>query len=260
MCRRKALNKKTIIILTVLTILIAVMDITGFPGILIQCDFMDVNPYIIPLMLNFVFIGILAFAVIKIFHIDFRFGFSGKGLVAGLKKYALPGIIAGICSFAAFYIDLQPFNYQPTVWKILIEGMIYYIGVGIIEEFYVRGLFMNIVEAICHKNAHKTGTAIIVSSVVFGLGHIPGVITMGVGVIAFKLISTIAMGLYFGMIYKKTDNLWIPIIIHIFIDICALPYCFTAKLIYPTISIVVLIFTYLLLGIYSIWKIKNQKR
>lgn len=246
------MNRKTITILTILTILIAFMDILGLPGILIKCNFKDVDPYIIPLMFNFILIGGLAVAVIKIFRIDFYFGFSKKGLAVGLKKYALPGIIAGICSFAAFYIGLQPFNYQPTIWKIFIEGIIYYIGVGIIEEFYVRGLFLNIVEAVCSNRSHKTVTAIIVSSVVFGLGHIPGVISMGVGVIAFKVVSTISMGLYFGMIYKKTNNLWIPIVIHIFINICALPYCFTTNLFYPTISIIVLVITYFLLGIYSV--------
>ena len=78
----------------------------------------------------------------------------------------------------------------------------------------------------------------IVSSVVFGLGHIPGMIGMGVGVITFKLISTIGMGFYFGMIYKKTKNLWVPIIMHAIIDICALPYCFTVNMRYETISLI----------------------
>lgn len=254
------MNKKTITILIILTMLITFMDISGLPGILIKCNFKDVAPYIIPLMLNFIFIGGLAVAVIKIFCIDFYFGFSNKGLAVGLKKYALPGIIVGICSFAAFYIGLQPFNYQPTIWKIFMEGIIYYVGVGIIEEFYVRGLFLNIVEAICSKSSHKTVTAIIISSIVFGLGHIPGAVSLGGGIIAYKVVSTIGMGLYFGMIYKKTNNLWIPIVIHIFIDICALPYCFTTNIYYPTVSIIILIITYSFLGIYSIMEMKKRTK
>lgn len=35
------------------------------------------------------------------------------------------------------------------------------------------------------------------------------------------------MGIYFGVIYKKSNNLLIPIILHYFINLCALPYCFT---------------------------------
>lgn len=125
-----------------------------------------------------------------------------------------------------------------TIYKILFEGILYYVGVGIVEEFYVRGLFLNIVEALLEHNSNRTLIAIIVSSVVFGLGHIPGMIGMGVGVITFKLISTIGMGFYFGMIYKKTKNLWVPIIMHAIIDICALPYCFTANMRYETISLI----------------------
>ena len=38
-----------------------------------------------------------------------------------------------------------------------------------IEEFYGRGLFLNIIEAFAYKKDNKAEIAIIVSSVVFGL-------------------------------------------------------------------------------------------
>ena len=83
---------------------------------------------------------------------------------------------------------------------------------------------------------------------------------MGIGVIIFKLVSTISMGLYLGAIYKKTNNLWIPIIIHTFINICALPYCFTQNMRYETITIVILTIIYSLLAIYSWTLLYNKKR
>lgn len=245
------MDKKTKIVLTALCLGIAFMDISGLPGVLIHISFADVDPYIIPLMINFVFIGILALAVIKIFGITYRFGFTHHGLGDGLKRYAVPGVIAGILSFAAFFIGLYPFDYSPTIWKILIEGIIYYVGVGIVEEFYVRGLFLNIVESFAEKKAHKTEIAVIVSSVVFGLGHIPGMLGMGLFVILFKVISTIGMGLYFGTIYKKTGNLWVPIVMHSVIDICALPYCFTQNMRYETSSLIILVITYTALAVWS---------
>lgn len=79
-------------------------------------------------------------------------------------------------------------------------------------------------------------------------------------VILFKVISTIGMGLYFGAIYKRTNNLWVPIILHGFIDICALPYCFTTFSGYKTISLIGLVIIYTLLGIYSIVLMKLKKR
>ena len=121
-------------------------------------------------------------------------------------------------------------------------------------------MFLNIVDRIAHKKEHHAVIAIWVSSVVFGLGHIPGMIGMEPIVILFKVISTIGMGLYFGAIYTRTNNLWVPIILHGFIDICALPYCFTTFSGYKTISLIGLVIIYTLLGIYSIALMKTKKR
>ena len=190
------MDKKTKVVLIVLCLVIAFMDISGLPGVLLKINFADVTQYIIPLMLNFVLIGIIALVTLKVFNITYKFGFTTDGLGDGLKRYAISGVIAGVLSFIAFFVGLYPFDYVPTIWKILIEGVLYYVGVGMIEEFYVRGLFLNVVESFANKSKNKTEIAIIVSSVVFGLGHIPGMIGMGIGVIIFKLISTIGMGFY----------------------------------------------------------------
>ena len=111
------------------------MDISGLPGVLLKVNLADIDPYIIPLMINFILIGILAIVVLKLFKVTYDFGFS----VNELRD--------------------------------------------------VRGVFLNIVEAFADKKDNKIEIAIIVSSVVFGLGHIPGML---------------GMGFYFGTIYKKT--------------------------------------------------------
>lgn len=254
------MDKKTKVVLTILCLVITFMDISGLPGVLLKINVADIDHYIIPLMLNFILIGIIAIVILKAFNITYKFGFTAKGLCEGLKKYALPGIIAGGLSFIAFFIGLYPFDYTPTLWRLLIEGVFYYVGVGIIEEFYVRGLFLNIIEAFADKKANRTEMAILVSSVVFGLGHIPGMIGMGMGVIVFKVISTIGMGIYFGTIYKKTGNLWVSIIMHTFIDICALPYCFTQNMRYELISLIILVITYTALAVYCVRLLLNKCR
>ena len=66
------------------------------------------------------------------------------------------------------------------------------------------------------------------------------------------------MGLYFGAIYKKTNNLWLPIILHFIINVCALPYCFTSITTYPSISLYIILPTYILLGIYSLYIMKRE--
>ena len=247
--------------MTILTLVLAFMDISGLPAILfIDCRLFDITPYIMSLLINFLIIGFFAWFVLKLFGKDWPLGLRASGLTEGLKKYAFAGVAAGIFSCVAFIIGLAPFDDKPSVWKILIEGVLYYFGVAMVEELYVRGLFLNIVDKIAYKKEHHTVIAIWVSSVVFGLGHIPGMIGMEPLVILFKVISTVGMGLYFGAIYKKTNNLWMPIILHGFIDICALPYCFTTFSGYKTISLIGLVIIYTLLGIYSIGLMKPKKR
>ena len=255
------MNKKQITAMTILTLVLAFMDISGLPAALfVHCSLSDVTPYIISLLVNFLIIGFFAWLALKSFGKDWPLGLRISGLVEGFKKYASVGVAAGIFSCVAFIIGLAPFDYKPSAWKILIEGVLYYLGVAVIEELYVRGLFLNIVDKIAHKKEHHEIIAIWVSSVVFGLGHIPGMIGMEPLVILFKVISTVGMGLYFGVIYKKTNNLWVPIILHGFIDICALPYCFTTFNGYKTISLIGLVIIYMLLGIYSIVLMEPKKR
>ena len=47
------MNKKTRLILTILCLGIAFMDISGLPGVLLKVNIADVDPYIMPLLINF---------------------------------------------------------------------------------------------------------------------------------------------------------------------------------------------------------------
>lgn len=253
------MNKKELIIISILTILIAIMDITGIPSIFfININILDINPFYFTLMFNFLIIGLITFLVLKYICPDWKLGLKKEELKNGIKRYGIIGIIVGIISGIAFYIGLKPFNANPSIWKVLIEGIIYYIGVAIIEELYIRGLLLNVIEKIFYNKKNSTLIAIILSSVIFGLGHIFGTLGQSIIVIISKVIWTIGMGIYFGTIYKKTNNLWLPIIIHFLIDVCAIPYCFSNINGYPNISLYIIIPTYLLLGAYSIYIMRKK--
>ena len=76
-------------------------------------------------------------------------------------------------SFISFFTDVVgDFDYQPTFLKVFIEGFFYYISLAIIEELYCRGLLLNIIERISIHHKNSKMIAIIVSSIIFGLGHI----------------------------------------------------------------------------------------
>ncbi len=167
-------------------------------------------------------------------------------------------MITAVVGFVAFYVGLAPFDRRPSIAKVLVEGVIYYIGVAIIEELYVRGLLLNLIERLFYKKQNSAVIAVILSSSIFGLGHIFGVLNQPLLIIVSKVIWTIGMGMFFGMVYKKTDNLWLPIIIHFLINVCALPYCFSSVNGYADLTLYIIIPIYILLGIYSLVEIKKE--
>lgn len=253
------MKRKEPVIIGLLTVLIAFMDISGLPSALfLNIEILDITPFYWTLMCNFIIIGAIAFLTLRFLCPSWNLGLKKSGLKPGMKKYGAAGIIAGIISGAAFYIGLRPFDYKPSLWKVLVEGIIYYFGVAFVEELYVRGLLLNLTENVFHKSKNKKIIAVILSSVIFGLGHIFGVLGQSILVIAAKVIWTVGMGIYFGAIYKKTDNLWLPVIIHFITDICALPYCFTAVKGYPDISLYIILPVYIAIGIYGLYIMKDK--
>ena len=95
------MNKKQIIVMTILTLVLAFMDISGLPAVLfVHCSLSDVTPYIISLLVNFLIMGFFAWLVLKLFGKDWPLGFHASGLAEGFKKYAFTGVSAGIFSCA----------------------------------------------------------------------------------------------------------------------------------------------------------------
>lgn len=87
------------------------------------------------------------------------------------------------------------------------KGIVYYIGVAILEELFLRSLLLQLIEKLRGKRKNSAPIAVISASVLFGLGHVFSVLGQSLAVIAAKVIRTTAMGMYFGAIYWKTCNL-----------------------------------------------------
>lgn len=139
-------RSKTIMVV-VLTLIMTFMEMSALPAALFcNIKIMDINPIYITLMLNFLIAFMICWLCKKIFIKDWWFGLQLNGLLIGLKKYGLPAIIATIVVTLAFCIGLTPFDNKPTIWRVVVEGVVYYIGVGIMEELYLRGLLQNIIE------------------------------------------------------------------------------------------------------------------
>lgn len=252
------MNKKELIFIAILTLLIAFMDISGIPSaFFVNIQISDIEPFYFTLMVNFVIIGIASYIYLKLLCPTWKLGLTSIGLVDGLKKYGIIGTTIALVGFVAFYVGLVPFDRQPTIEKVLIEGVFYYIGVAVIEELYVRGLLLNLIEKLCEKRKDCTMIAVVLSSAIFGMGHIFGVLNQPLLVIVSKVVWTVGMGIFFGMVYKKTNNLWLPIIIHFFINVCAIPYCFSSINGYASLTLYIIVPAYIILGIYSLIHMKN---
>lgn len=253
------MNKREFIYIAVLTLIIAFMDISGIPSVFfVNIQVADVEPFYFSLMVNFLIIGAIAYLFLRLLCPKWKLGLKKEGLTEGFKKYGIIGIAVAIVGFAALYVGLSPFDRRPSIEKVLVEGVVYYIGVAIIEELYVRGLLLNLTEKIFAKRKNSTLIAVVFSSVVFGVGHIFGVLNQPLLVIVSKVVWTVGMGMFFGMIYKKTGNLWLPIIIHFLINVCALPYCFSSINGYADLTLYIVVPIYMILGIYSFIELKKE--
>lgn len=253
------MRKREFIYIAVLTLIIAFMDITAIPSaFFVHIQVADIEPVYFTLMVNFLLIGASAYLFLRTLCPAWDLGFRKKGLVDGLKKYGIIGVLVTAVGFLAFYVGLSPFDRQPSIEKVLIEGVVYYIGVAIIEELYVRGLLLNLIEKMLIKSKNSTLIAVVLSSVIFGAGHIFGVLNQLLLVIVSKVVWTIGMGMFFGMVYKKTNNLWLPIMLHFMINVCALPYCFSSINGYADLALYIVVPVYIILGIYSFIELKRS--
>lgn len=253
------MNQRELIYIAVLTLVIAFMDITGIPSIFFfNIQVADIEPLYFTLMINFLIIGIIAFLFLRMLCPDWKLGFTKTGLIDDSKKYGVIGVAVAIVGFIAFYVGLSPFDRQPSIAKVLVEGVIYYVGVAMIEELYVRGLLLNLIEKMFAKSKNNTLIAVVLSSVIFGVGHIFGTLNQSLLVIVSKIIWTVGMGMFFGMVYKKTGSLWLPIIMHFLINVCALPYCFSSISGYADLTLYIIVPVYIILGIYSFMELKKK--
>lgn len=255
-------NKKAdMIVALILTLVMTFMEMTALPASLFcHIGFKDVEPIYFTLMVNFILAFVLCGLCRMTLLRNWDFGLCRKGILSGLKKYGLPALIATAAVAISFCIGLSPFDHTPTVWRILIEGILYYIGVGIMEELYLRGLLQNILEKLFGKKKNATLYAILITSALFGIGHIFGAVGQTLPAILCKAVWAAGLGVYFGAVYVKTRNLWVPIILHTVIDLCGIPVCFSTKTGYPDVALVVSLISFVLLGVYGIFILNDNSR
>lgn len=252
-------DKRISISVMILTIIMTFMEMTALPAALFcNIQIRDIEPIYFSLMINFVLAFSLCYVCRKTILKEWNFGLQLQNISIGLKKYGIPSLAATIIVAAAFCIGLSPFNHKPTVYRVIVEGVVYYIGVAIMEEIYLRGLLQNMIEKWFGTRKNAALYAVLISSALFGVGHIFGALGQPILTMICKVVWAAALGIYFGAVYVKTRNLWIPIILHFMVDLCGIPFCFSKSNQYPTIGLICCLSMYLLLGIYGIYIVADR--
>ncbi|HHU07019.1 MAG TPA: CPBP family intramembrane metalloprotease [Clostridiaceae bacterium] len=252
---KKKIAVNEIIFAAVLTLSLAALDLTILPASLfVYIQAADIEPIYISLIINQWLLIIIGLIAIRYLCPNLVLGLKITGLKTGLKKYLPSAIIMlAITTFAYFIGLLGKYDYTPTVWKVLVEIFIYNVSVGFIEELYIRGLLLAILIYLLRNKKNAVFQAIIISSVMFSLGHIPGMISAGAFAIAMRLIWTFMLGVYLAVIYKQTDNLWVSIIIHALLNVSGISFCFTTSREFPQISVIIIMIGAVIIALWSVW-------
>jgi len=259
---KKNIPKREIIIAIIIMLFLAALDLTILPAILFnEIEVLDINPIYFSLIINQWFLIIVGLLLIKFLCPNLVLNLEKTNLGKALKKYLPVSIIISLIAGSAYYLGfLNKYDYNPTFLKVFIEMFVYNLSVGFLEELYVRGLLLNLLVLALINKKNGTLKAILISSIIFSLCHIPGMLNSDFLIVIMRLIWILMLGVYFGVIYKTSNNLWVPIISHAIINFSGLAFSFTTESEFPLVSVIILAATSLVLGLLSIYYfIKKDK-
>jgi membrane protease YdiL (CAAX protease family) len=192
----------------IITGLTAGIYMSGMPFVLLNYKIANNNVFFI---VNVIFASLFCFLVTKLFYPDWNFGFNFNNFRMGFLTNGYPIIIGSIIILIASYFIYRPLDKLPLKGEIIVWVVIYYFVVAIVEELFLRGLFLNTLVKLFNN---KIILAIIISSIIFALGHIPGMLHLNIGVALIRIIGILTLGIFLGCIYIKSGNLCVVILLH----------------------------------------------
>lgn len=139
----------------------------------------------------------------------FRFPFNKSILL-----FSIPALIISVNNFpiSAFlsgrYIISEPNN---IIYLFAFNSF----GVGLFEEIIFRGLFLLVLIQLLPKSKEGNFIAIVLSASVFGLIHLFNILYgSSINDTLLQVGYSFLMGMMWAVVYLKTRNLWIVMILH----------------------------------------------
>jgi membrane protease YdiL (CAAX protease family) len=157
-----------------------------------------------------------------------KLGFRKENLLKSLR-YVSPVLAVSLYSLILSIYHVKQYElYIPGAYRI-VSIIFQMLGTGLFEEILFRAILINTILYIFCENKKSIHYAIIISSVLFGLGHLinlinrPGIL---IGVISQVIYST-TTGVLDSIVYIKYRNIWSMIIIHALFNLMSIfPFIF----------------------------------
>lgn len=152
---------------------------------------------------------------------------ASTGMLGLLRRRGgfLRGIACGafmIASFALFclYVVANVVEYGAELpsSNVITTVFVYYLLVGIGEEFLARGVSAETLLA--HFGLERSGVlkACALSGVIFGVMHIVNLFQADVTSVLFQVVTASGLGMLFAAIYFRCGNIWACIVLHMLWD------------------------------------------
>ena len=135
----------------------------------------------------------------------------------------------------------------------LIYAIVMFALVGVVEELLFRGFLFR---AMCEEGS--VVTAIIVSSVTFGMGHIVNLLNGHGGLeTVLQIIFAVAVGFLFTLVYYRSESLLPCILAHSIIDVLSV---FSGRS--GIMDTVVIVSVFIITAVYGtyLWKLKTDRQ
>ncbi len=225
---KQCMTKRDMIVTGVIALVVTVMYIACIPFGFITWQPLDFQEWLIRSCLNMALCTAVIFTALKIFKVDLHMRITKDGLSAGLKSTALPFVLYLVFLLISSVINYLPFTNTPSAAKLIVYCVIFSLLTAVTEELILRGMVLNVTFDILKSSKHRYLFAIIISSALFAAPHIFSVIGEGFVVCLFRFIYPFGFGMFMGYLYRKTDNLLVPVIYHFITDMAgAIPECFS---------------------------------
>jgi membrane protease YdiL (CAAX protease family) len=210
----------------------------------------DVSSASITFIIQVAFQIIIALVLMKLLYPKWSFGFGRAGLKKGIKKYGIIILTVVLIRVLTAWYFYSSHNQIPSLPRILIEFFILLLSISTYEEILWRGMFLKSLENIFSKSKYKSFIAVIISAAVYGLWHIFGLLGQPIIEIVVTALYVFAWGVFFGAIYVKTENIWLPIIAHNLFNFANFP---TFGIPRPILlDYYITVFMYVLLGVIGV--------